>query len=224
MENQIKLSEIEINKLFRFAEKKMVPWYDLQIEIVDHLASCIEDEMTADSKLTFDLALEKVYNGFGIFGFAKIVQERQIQLAKMAKSRWWNEFRNLFMWPNAVLLVMIISLITTVAYSVDYSILHELCLGIFIFMTTAYYICIIKDSRLLKRLLVLQFGSNYFLVQYVFDFILACGVLNINQLSPMAFTIYLSLGVLIKLISFKLYYKIRSEAKLLYPAVFLIQS
>ncbi len=87
MENQIKLSEVEINKLFRFTEKKMVHWYDLQIEIVDHLASCIEDEMTADSKLTFDLALEKVYTGFGIFGFAKIVQERQIQLAKMAKSR-----------------------------------------------------------------------------------------------------------------------------------------
>jgi hypothetical protein len=224
MENQIKLSEVEINKLFRFTEKKLVHWYDLQIEIVDHLASCIEDEMAADSKLTFDLALEKVYTGFGIFGFAKIVQERQIQLAKMAKSKWWNEFRNLFMWPNAVLLVLIISLITTVAYSVDYSILHELFLGIFVFMTTAYYIYILKDSRLLNRLLVLQFGSSNFLIQYVFDFILAGVVLNFNQLSPIAFTIYLSLGVLIKLISFKLYYKIRSEAKLLYPAVFLKQN
>lgn len=202
----------------------MVPWYDLQIEIVDHLATNIEEEIAADSKLTFDLALEKVYNGFGIFGFAKIVQERQIHLAKMAKKRWWNEFLNLFMWPNAVLLVLIISLITTVAHSVDYSILHELFLGIFVFMTTAYYIYILKDSRLLNRLLVLQFGSSNFLIQYVFDFILAGVVLNFNQLSPIAFTIYLSLGVLINLISFKLYYKIRSEAKLLYPAVFLKQN
>jgi len=223
MENQIKLSEVEINKLFRFTEKKLVHWYDLQIEIVDHLASCIEDEMTADSKLTFDLALEKVYNGFGIFGFAKIVQERQIQLAKMAKNRWWNEFRNLFIWPNALLLVMIISLITTVAYSVDYCILHELFLGIFAINTVAYYIYILKDSRLFKRLLILQFGITYFPVLFVVDFNVALVMTN-HQLSPIAFTIYLSLGVLIKLISFKLFYKIRGEAKLLYPAVFLKQS
>lgn len=220
MGNQCKLSEVEIDKLFQFTEKKMVRWYDLQIEIVDHLAASIEDEMSADSKLTFDLALEKVYKGFGIFGFAKIVQERQNQLAKMAKNKWWREFLHLFKWPNAVLLVLIISLITTVAYSVDYKILHDLCLGIFVFMTTAYFVYIIKDSRLLKRLLVLQFGSNYFLIQYIFDFYVARGVLNNNQLSPIAFTILLSLGVLIKLTSFKLYYNIRSEAKLLYPAVF----
>ncbi len=219
MENQIKLSEVEINKLFRFAEKKMVHWYDLQIEIVDHLASCIEDEMAADSKLTFDLALEKIYTGFGIFGFAKIVQERQIQLAKMAKNRWWNEFRNLFMWPNALLLVMIISLITTVAYSVDYSILHELFLGIFALITVVYYIYILKDSRLFKRLLILHIGSTYFSVEVVFDFNVVL-VLTNHQMSPIAFSLYLSLGVLVKLISFKLYYIIRSEAKLLYPSIF----
>ena len=219
MENQIKLSEVEINKLFRFTEKKMVHWYDLQIEIVDHLASCIEDEMTADSKLTFDLALEKVYNGFGIFGFAKIVQERQIQLAKMAKSKWWNEFRNLFQWPNAILLVMIVSLITTVAYAVDSNILYELFLIVYLTIIAAYFIYVIKDHRLFKRLLILQYGSNgsYFTFQIAFDVSLA----NINhEMSPITFSVLLSVGVIIKLISFKLYYKIRSEANLLYPSVF----
>jgi hypothetical protein len=219
MKNQIKLSEVQINQLFLFSEKKMVHWYDLQIEIVDHLASSIEEEMAADSNLTFELALEKVYTGFGIFGFAKIVQERQIQLAKMAKNRWWNEFLNLFKWPNAVLLILIISLIITVAYSFDYSILHELCLGIFALITVAYYIYILKDSRLFKRLLILQVGSTYFPVQFVFDFNVA-SVLTNHQLSPIAFSIYLSLGVLVRIISFKLYYNIRSEAKLLYPSVF----
>ena len=108
MGNQCKLSEVEIDKLFQFTEKKMVHWYDLQIEIVDHLAASIEDEMSDDSNLTFDLALEKVYKGFGIFGFAKIVQERQIQLAKMAKNKWWKEFLNLFKWPNALLCRMLV--------------------------------------------------------------------------------------------------------------------
>ncbi len=220
MKNLIKLSEVQINQLFQFTEKKMVHWYDLQIEIVDHLASSIEDEMAADSNLTFELALERVYTGFGIFGFAKIVQERQIQLAKMAKKRWWNEFLNLFKWPKVLLVLFIVSLITTIAYAVDSNILHDLFFSIYLVICAANFIYIIKDSRLLKRLLVLQFGSNYILIQYLFDFNIALGVLNNNQLSPIAFSIFLSLGVIIKLISFKLYYNLRSESKLLYPSVF----
>lgn len=216
MKNQIKLSEVEINKLFQFTKKKMVHWYDLQIEIVDHLASSIEDEMAADSNLTFELALERVYTGFGIGGFAKIVQERQIQLAKMAKKRWWNEFLNLFKWPNIVLVCLIISFIITVAYAVDYRILHEICLDIFVLITLAYYIYILKDSRLFKRLLILHIGSTYFPVLFVFDWWL----LTNHQLSPIAFLIYFSLGVLVRLTSFKLYYNVRRETKLLYPSVF----
>ena len=82
-----KLSEIEIKRLFEFAEKKLVHWYDLQIEIVDHLASGIEAEMQATSGLTFESALEHVYRSFGMFGFAKIVQERQKTPCQSSKKK-----------------------------------------------------------------------------------------------------------------------------------------
>jgi hypothetical protein len=57
------LSTEEVQHLFRFTEKKLVRWYDLQIELVDHLASRIEEEQQIDPDLGFEAALEKVYKG-----------------------------------------------------------------------------------------------------------------------------------------------------------------
>ena len=65
----MQLSSKEIDLLFEFTKKKLVHWYDLQVELVDHLAARIEEEMQADQKLSFEQALEKVYKGFGLFGF-----------------------------------------------------------------------------------------------------------------------------------------------------------
>ncbi len=81
----MQLSKDQIDQLFAFTKRKMVHWYDLQVELVDHLAERIEEEMNADPKLSFDAALAKVYAGFGIFGFAKIVQERSKSLYDLGK-------------------------------------------------------------------------------------------------------------------------------------------
>ena len=51
------LSKEQIQQLFSFTEKKFVRWYDLQAELVDHLANKIEAEMAADVSLTFERAL-----------------------------------------------------------------------------------------------------------------------------------------------------------------------
>ena len=81
----MRLTEAQIEKLFAFVKKKHVPFYDLQIEIVDHLAQRIEDEIDSTPDLEFEPALQKVYDGFGIFGFAHIVQERQKAIDLMGK-------------------------------------------------------------------------------------------------------------------------------------------
>ena len=70
------LDQQHIEELFAFTRKEYVHWYDLQVELVDHLASGIEEEMAADPRLDFQRALEKVYGRFGIFGFSEIVKEK----------------------------------------------------------------------------------------------------------------------------------------------------
>ena len=39
------LTHKQIDQLFAFTKKKMVRYYDLQVELVDHLAARIEEEM-----------------------------------------------------------------------------------------------------------------------------------------------------------------------------------
>ena len=87
------LTKEQIAALFIFTEKKMVRWYDLQTELVDHLATAIERKMSENSKCSFEDALAYVYAGFGIFGFAKIVQMKEVQLRKENK-RLWHYFLN----------------------------------------------------------------------------------------------------------------------------------
>lgn len=103
------LSEQEIEKLFRFCEKKYVRYYDLQLELVDHLAARIEEEIEKDPKLSFDGALEKVYKGFGIFGFAHIVRDREKALFKSHNRLWWKAFRSYFTLPKLALTLCLLA-------------------------------------------------------------------------------------------------------------------
>jgi hypothetical protein len=97
------LSDPQVEQLFAFTLKKSVRYYDLQVELVDHLASSIEEEMADDSNLSFDQALQKVYNRFGIFGFAKVVQEREAALLRSNRKIWLKAAGQFFNIPKVAL-------------------------------------------------------------------------------------------------------------------------
>ncbi|MDR6968723.1 hypothetical protein J2X31_002749 [Flavobacterium arsenatis] len=53
----MKLNEQQIEQLYTFTRQHFVEWYDLQSELVDHLANAIEAEWHKNPKLTFEEAL-----------------------------------------------------------------------------------------------------------------------------------------------------------------------
>jgi hypothetical protein len=63
-------------------ESKYVPYIDLQHEIVDHLASSIEEKQIENPSLSFDLALSEVYSKFPITGFTVIIGEKSSALKR----------------------------------------------------------------------------------------------------------------------------------------------
>lgn len=67
----MQLNQEQIESLFEFVENKGVKYYDVQHEIVDHLATSIEFEMEKSEKTSFDQALHIVYSEFPITGFAQ---------------------------------------------------------------------------------------------------------------------------------------------------------
>lgn len=63
------LTEEEIEHLHEFCEFHNVKYYDVQIELVDHLASAIEKRWETKPQLTFEEALVEVAEQFGVDPF-----------------------------------------------------------------------------------------------------------------------------------------------------------
>ncbi len=113
------LTPEQMEILYSFTKKKFVPWYDLQVELVDHLAERIAEEMQKDQTLDFNRALNRVYAGFGIYGFAEIVRERLSLLQKEANRQMWLEVKNQFNFKNLLRSVAIFAVIIFSALHID---------------------------------------------------------------------------------------------------------
>ncbi|MCG1035009.1 hypothetical protein [Polaribacter sargassicola] len=81
----MKLTENQIEELYKFTRKHYVYHYDVQSELVDHLANDIEEIWVAQPLLTFEQARDLSFKKFGVFGFMDVVEEKQKQMNK----RYW---------------------------------------------------------------------------------------------------------------------------------------
>ena len=92
-----KVSAEEIEKLFEFTKEHYVEYYDLQIELVDHLACAIEEKWEKDNTISFEKALKDVFAEFGIFGFSYLVNGRKRKLEykylNLIKKCYWEHLQ-----------------------------------------------------------------------------------------------------------------------------------
>lgn len=100
-----KLSPEEIDQLFAFCQKHYVPQYDLQIELVDHIASSIEEQWETNSSLSFQEGLKKSFGQFGIFGFSKIKKQKEKELRRKYSRLFIQYFIDFYRWPKALLTI-----------------------------------------------------------------------------------------------------------------------
>lgn len=78
----MKLTQHQTEQLYKFTRKHYVEWYDLQTELVDHLANGIEEQWQNNPNIDFETALQKEFKKFGVFGFMEVVEQRQKALSK----------------------------------------------------------------------------------------------------------------------------------------------
>ena len=57
----MQLTTSQIDQLFIFTRQHYVEWYDLQSELVDHLANAIETDWQENPTLSFEAALNKEF-------------------------------------------------------------------------------------------------------------------------------------------------------------------
>lgn len=107
----MKLNEQQIEQLYTFTCQHFVEWYDLQTELVDHLANAIEAEWQQNPKLTFEEALHLEFKKFGVFGFMDVVEKRQAVLNKKYNKLVLNELKNFFSVPKIIVTFSAIAIV-----------------------------------------------------------------------------------------------------------------
>ena len=112
------LSKDQIQKLYKFTQQHYVEWYDLQTELVDHMANDIENIWSQEPNLSFDQARDKSFKKFGVCGFMDVVEQKTKTLQKYYRKLIWKYFITYFKLPKIA--------ITALSILSFYLILHEI--------------------------------------------------------------------------------------------------
>ena len=102
-----KLTTQQIQKLYTFTKQHYVEYYDLQTELVDHLANGIEQQWQENPELPFDQALQKEFKKYGIFGFTDLVEKRQVAMSKRYAKLVWKLFKQYFTIPKIAISILL---------------------------------------------------------------------------------------------------------------------
>jgi hypothetical protein len=100
-----KITTEEINYLHEFCSQRGVEYYDVQMEVVDHFASAIEQRWATNPDMPFDEALRLEYKQFNKYDFNMIIEEREQTLRKKYQRLQWQYIGEFFRLPKIVLTI-----------------------------------------------------------------------------------------------------------------------
>ena len=98
----MKVTAEQIERLYQFTRQHYVEYYDLQTELVDHLANAVENQWQQNPKLSFEEALQLEFKKFGVFGFMDVVNKRKGVLNRKYNKLVWNELKTFFRLPKII--------------------------------------------------------------------------------------------------------------------------
>ncbi len=236
METARTLTNDQVDYLFKFCKKHYVHHYDLQVELVDHLANAIEEKMTANKQLSFEAALDNVYASFGISGFAAIVAARTATLKKQSRKMHWELFLSYFTWPKITMTTCLLTIFLCVGHYLD-AFSKELVVSmwsIFLFIFEMYIIT--KGGNAIKKqtnkLLMVEVSNfNFFMLIMLtvwsdspfraFDFFAENIVRRDMHYPEYVFTIVIQVLLFLVLFYYRKMQKtVQQKARVIYPAAF----
>jgi hypothetical protein len=149
----MKLTEIHIQELYTFTRKHFVYHYDVQTELVDHLANDIEEIWVTQQHLSFQEARDKSFKKFGIFGFMDVIEAKQKQMNK----RYWKIIlrfaKEWFSIPKIVVTVSIFFtffMLLQIQYS-EYILLATVLILIILEMRIVYKVRKLHKEKVVKK-------------------------------------------------------------------------
>lgn len=216
----MELSHLQIKSLFEFTENNGVHFYDVQVELVDHLAAKIEADMASDGTLTFPEALNRAFNSFGINGFEDVLQEKKKFVIAQRKKVILDEVKQWFTFQRLTL-ILTVGLTTYFLWTV-FDPLVRMCIiwagSLILFI---YQFKTMSKNKLTKRILL--FEDNAF--GYLFLLVTICPIL----FGPLIFYSSWHVGIVVNIalvlfvfqvITFNLERRLERQIQTLYPEAY----
>jgi hypothetical protein len=144
----MKLTETQIENLYKFTRQHYVYHYDVQTELVDHLANDIEEIWLETPKLSFEQARDKSFKKFGIFGFMDVVEKKEWQMTKKYLKLVFKFIKEWFGLPKIVL-TMVLFYGFYQLQKMEYA--YNIYTGIFVALMILQILFMIVKGQKLKR-------------------------------------------------------------------------
>ncbi|MCG2610345.1 hypothetical protein LZZ90_02345 [Flavobacterium sp. SM15] len=163
----MKITDQHIEQLYAFTRQHFVEYYDLQTELVDHLANGIERQWRENPKLTFEEALQKEFKKFGVFGFMTVVEQRQAALTKKYNGLVWNHFKMFFKTPKIVLSLIAVLLLKLILSKVSFA--EELTFALFLGLLLMFFTGLVLSRRKIN-VRFKSSGKKWMLEQIIYNY------------------------------------------------------
>jgi hypothetical protein len=144
----MKLTKSHIEELYKFTRQHYVEYYDVQTELVDHLANDIEEIWEENPNLSFENARDKSFKKFGVFGFMNVVEHKQSQMTKKYFKIILNFAKEWFKLPKIILTILLFVGFYQLQKSPN---AYTIYTSVFLFIILLEVITIIRNSRKLKK-------------------------------------------------------------------------
>jgi len=163
----MKLSSNQIQQLYTFTQQHYVEYYDLQTELVDHLANSIEEQWKENPKRSLEEALQVEFKKFGVFGFMDVVEQRQKAMNKKYAKLVWHHFKTFFRLPQIIGTLVSIFLVFQLLKSITIS--HEVAAILTSIILISFWVGLIRMNRKRKKI-AKQEGKKWLLKDIIYGY------------------------------------------------------
>ena len=142
----------QINAITAYCENRGVKYYDVQLELVDHIADMIEHLQKANAAFSFSDALELAGKQFSDAEFKAIVKSKKHQLLARFTKLWKKEFLSYYTIPKIAITFLLIAIVIWIT-SKDEAIKHFETSAIYfvnIFMHS-YFLYLNKKAKIIYQ-------------------------------------------------------------------------
>lgn len=94
------LTKEQINRLYRYVSGMGVKYFDVQVELVDHIAAKIEARLHQNPGRSEAEIFDETLAAFAKNGFRQVVREKEKQVGRQYRRYFWQNVKSFFSWPK----------------------------------------------------------------------------------------------------------------------------